>query len=408
MFLAAVVASAMFCAAAARAEETAPAAPAPALSDIEARLTEQASKLKKEGQRFGPDFTADKDLAAKTAGPKERTLRFCLIEFRDGEWSPQIIDKADDARKALVAHIAADTGNYVHGFREGGRLAEDENIIASSSNTLYHRFDTGFRTKDGTIWLLTYVVVRPAFLAQVRGQYASWLGNGGRDLVLGKESLGSEKAFAEAADLLARLMYLDDGPILLSRQVERNNKGCQWTATLATWVKGPEFTSDWLFEALLITADARTGAVAISTKPLAALLKLDEARGDKPPAAEVEDARAQGVEGRVISIFQDMMPGPGPRAGPAVTALAVPVHVFWGKLVPLDKIDPKHPALVKVAQADQNGRFKVALPPGVYTVVAEIDSQLIGRRDAFGAWVTVKVEPGKWSTLNIERRSVAW
>jgi hypothetical protein len=245
--------------------------PSPAqLTRDEARLSAQAERMRKAGQRWPGQFSADKELAARAVGPKERALRFILIERRDGQWSPQRIDDATAARVALEQHIAADTGNYVHTFRRAGRLAQDEKIVAQSSHPLYHRFDTTFRDQDGTTWRLTYVVVRSGFLAEVVGQYTQWLGDGGKGLILGRTALADEPAFTEAADLLVRLIYLDGGPILLDRQVVADDKEFRWTGTLATHSRGPTSDRDWILQTLTVAADRASGQVRLEVGPLMA------------------------------------------------------------------------------------------------------------------------------------------
>ena len=123
-------------------------------------------------------------------------------------------------------------------------------------------------------------------------------------------------------------------------------------------------------------------------------------------------ADAQGVTGKVLALRGDGKPVLGPLkprlapglGGPPLKTgpLSVPVHVFRGPLKPFTKPNPKHPALVKTVRSDKQGNYRVALPPGVYTVVAEIRGKLhlTARRDD-GHWATVTVHPGTWSTWNI-------
>ena len=122
---------------------------------------------------------------------------------------------------------------------------------------------------------------------------------------------------------------------------------------------------------------------------------------------------AQGVMGKVLALRGEGKPAlgplkprlaPGPGGGPSLKAgpLSVPVHVFRGPLRPFTKPNPKHHALVKTVRSDKQGNYRVALPPGVYTVVAQIRGKLYltARRDD-GHWATVTVHPGTWSTWNI-------
>lgn len=142
----------------------------------------------------------------------------------------------------------------------------------------------------------------------------------------------------------------------------------------------------------------------------------------------------QGVSGRVRKITGNMMPGIVPDLPDAgrirgdtpfiggnmarTQLLSVPVHVFKGKVraanhTELANIMPAgHPQFVKTVQSGQDGRYMVALEPGEYTVVAEIDGKLYlnsFRGDRTGAWwSTVTVKTGNWTTVqNIDDTSGA-
>ena len=128
--------------------------------------------------------------------------------------------------------------------------------------------------------------------------------------------------------------------------------------------------------------------------------------GDRPS----EPSDAQGVSGKVVKLSGNFMPGPGPARG-GRTPLSVPVHIFRGKVKTFEKPDPGHPALAKIVQADKDGNYRCSLPPGEYTVVAEIDGKLYLNLFTFDekdpCWGTVQVVQGKWSSFNIEDTSSA-
>lgn len=124
----------------------------------------------------------------------------------------------------------------------------------------------------------------------------------------------------------------------------------------------------------------------------------------------------QGIEGQVVALEGNFMPGPvvpGQLPGGSKKPLSVPVHVFRGKIEARERPDPKHPALIAVVKSDDKGAFRVPLPPGDYTVVAEIEGKLYLNIFEFDAaerkrvWPTVKVEPRKWSRWIIEDTSKA-
>ena len=116
----------------------------------------------------------------------------------------------------------------------------------------------------------------------------------------------------------------------------------------------------------------------------------------RPPAAKP----AQGIRGRVVKLVGDFTMDP-PR-GESVPQ-SVPVHVFRGRVKPLDAPDPKHPRLVRIVKPGGDGRFELALPPGEYTLVAEVDGKLYLNSWADdGCWTPVIVRAGRWTEFVIE------
>lgn len=134
-------------------------------------------------------------------------------------------------------------------------------------------------------------------------------------------------------------------------------------------------------------------------------------------APSAPDAGKQGITGKVIQKKGNFMPGPAPAPGapaPKRTelALSVPVHIFKGKIATFEAPNPKHPSLVKIVKAGKDGVYKLALEPGEYTAVAEIDGKMY--LNAFTAgeagkmtWMTVTVKAGEWTKFNIEDTSQA-
>lgn len=117
-----------------------------------------------------------------------------------------------------------------------------------------------------------------------------------------------------------------------------------------------------------------------------------------------------GVTGRVVKKVGNFMPGVvgNPHSGGKVTPLAVPVHVFKGVVPVTQTFDPKHPAYVTTVKSDANGEYHVALPAGVYTVVAEIDGKLyLNAFDGSNNWSTVNVAPSAYVKWDIADTSHA-
>jgi hypothetical protein len=84
------------------------------------------------------------------------------------------------------------------------------------------------------------------------------------------------------------------------------------------------------------------------------------------------------------------------------------VHVFRGRVKMFEKPDPRHPALCVVVRAAKEGKFRVPLEPGEYTVVAEIDGRMyLNDMTDAGEWTPLKVEAGVWRDVCIEDTSEA-
>lgn len=157
---------------------------------------------------------------------------------------------------------------------------------------------------------------------------------------------------------------------------------------------------------------AATAGVMVATAACAG--DGDAAR--EPAARPGADKAAQGIVGRVEKLTGNFMPqavppGQGPAAGGgtnAKTPLPVPVHVFRGRVKMFEKPDPRHPALLVVVRADKEGKFRVPLEPGEYTVVAEIDGRMyLNDMTDAGEWTPVQIEPGVWRDVRIEDTSDA-
>ncbi len=113
--------------------------------------------------------------------------------------------------------------------------------------------------------------------------------------------------------------------------------------------------------------------------------KLVNSRSPSRTDEQTEPATQQGIQGRVVKLLGDFTLEP--PLGEIVPE-PVPVHVFRGRLAPIDAPNPQHAALVKIIQPDEEGRFRLSLPPGEYTLVAEIDGQLyLNNRAEDGFWI---------------------
>jgi hypothetical protein len=124
------------------------------------------------------------------------------------------------------------------------------------------------------------------------------------------------------------------------------------------------------------------------------------------PSAPV--AAAQGVRGTVERVEGDFMPPLPENYRGTVTPLSCRVFVFTGKVKFNSPVDEKHPSLRTIVKSDAAGQFTVALEPGTYTIVAELDGKLyLNSLDGAGFWSTITVEPNKFVDYKIADTSRA-
>lgn len=133
----------------------------------------------------------------------------------------------------------------------------------------------------------------------------------------------------------------------------------------------------------------------------------------KPPTTAPATAPApakgkQGIAGRVRKLTGNHMPSVGGPPSGKTQPLSVPVHVFKGAVKPFGKLAPGKPAPIATVRSAADGTYRIPLPQGEYTVVAEIDGKLyLNLYTGSGTSATVKVEKGKWATRNIDDTSGA-
>ena len=117
------------------------------------------------------------------------------------------------------------------------------------------------------------------------------------------------------------------------------------------------------------------------------------------PVVKASDAK-EGLRVKVVKLVGDFTINP--PTGQQVPELS-PVHVFRGRVQPFETPDPKHPALIKIVQPDQEGRFEMSLPPGEYTLVLDIGGRLyLNNWLDDGSWAITEVTAGKWTEYTIE------
>lgn len=168
---------------------------------------------------------------------------------------------------------------------------------------------------------------------------------------------------------------------------------------------------------------ASDGPPSPARPPTVAPIDTPSIDANGAPSARVP-ASAQGVRGRIMKKTGNFMPrtvergappsgaikkAGAPPSTPTTTPLSVPVHVFRGGDIPsTTSFDPKHPAFLTTVNSDASGSYVVALAPGKYTIVAEIDGKLyLNSYAGDDAWSSIDVAANSWTEWDIHDTSGA-
>lgn len=119
------------------------------------------------------------------------------------------------------------------------------------------------------------------------------------------------------------------------------------------------------------------------------------------------DYQKQGIQGVVSSLSGNHMVTTEKLTGNSQTA-STKVWVFRGKINgttspqwPLEQAK-KHPSLIGWVLSDAEGKFKVGLPTGEYTLFGEFDSYLyLNNFVGDGSYASVQVYPNKITNIQI-------
>ena len=176
-------------------------------------------------------------------------------------------------------------------------------------------------------------------------------------------------------------------------------------------INTPKFAAGTLSHGDVICRDGEHWFYFQGTRDFGKRFQIGLAKQTVPTA---EAKPEQGITGKIVQLSGNFMPGPDSKPGRknAKKPLSVPVHIFKGKVKVFDKPDMDHLAFVQKTHSDVHGVFCCVLPPGEYTVVAEIEGKL--RLNSFTPgdkgslyWSTVTVKEGQWLAVNIEDNSKA-
>ncbi|MEI8195206.1 MAG: hypothetical protein WCI73_04795 [Phycisphaerae bacterium] len=167
-------------------------------------------------------------------------------------------------------------------------------------------------------------------------------------------------------------------------------------------------------------APAAEGLKPATPEPVKATIKID-ANGNHeqiiivPNGAGIAGVGVVVGGGGGVGMAGGGMLGGGQAGGGAagegtakVAGLSVPVHVFKGSMSPYKGQAKEQKEWVATVKADAQGYFEVALEPGEYTVVAEIDGKpylnvmVFDSAAGRASWPTLRVEKDKVTTWNIE------
>ena len=119
------------------------------------------------------------------------------------------------------------------------------------------------------------------------------------------------------------------------------------------------------------------------------------------------DSQKQGIQGVVSSLSGNHMPTNEKLTGNSQT-VSTKVWVFRGKIngttSPQWSLEQakKHPSLIGWVLSDAEGKFKVGLPTGEYTLFGEFDSYLyLNSFVGDGSYASVQVSPNKITDMQI-------
>ncbi len=124
-------------------------------------------------------------------------------------------------------------------------------------------------------------------------------------------------------------------------------------------------------------------------------------RAAAPPPPLASDG-SSGIAGTVAILTGDHMPPMPPGADAPTPAAGAPVHVLRGGHALMAVIDRGSADYVGIVTTDRDGRFRVALPAGTYTVLTEhAGAPYLNCFSGDGTWCTVTVADGAWSETQI-------
>lgn len=124
-------------------------------------------------------------------------------------------------------------------------------------------------------------------------------------------------------------------------------------------------------------------------------------RSASPPPPLASDGPS-GISGTVAILAGDFMPPMPPGADVPTPAAGAPIHILRGAHAPMAALDRGSAAYVGTATAGSDGGFRVALPPGTYTVLTEhAGAPYLNCFGGDGVWCTVTVADGAWSETHI-------
>jgi hypothetical protein len=130
-------------------------------------------------------------------------------------------------------------------------------------------------------------------------------------------------------------------------------------------------------------------------------------------AVNITDTSPQGIEGNVVWLEGNLMPGPDQgeayqqrRQGEPVERLVYifePAHREDASVQNGPLYEEVNANLMKVVPTDAKGHFRVILPPGTYSVFTKEDDGFFASRfDERGRINPVEVKKGQFTTITIE------
>lgn len=142
---------------------------------------------------------------------------------------------------------------------------------------------------------------------------------------------------------------------------------------------------------------------------LGCMISPDVSAPSPAPIATTTTAahQPQGIQGRVLKLEGDFMPGPEPVRG-QTHPVRTEVWIFSGRIPANGSVTwavsqaTQHPNFLQQVMSNEAGEFAIELPPGEYTLFARYGDHLyLNAFEGDGSYSSVQVLPGAMTAIDL-------